>query len=144
MEILDDYDVIIDLVKTKLNHNNENYHKINTLKNYPDGLHYEGFIHDCFSEPQRINEKDLDDFIKTKKNICVFWDDHSDYWIGVDNNFAKYGKRVVLKCSGEEFITIKNDLPDDIYITDPNITFLVAYTHSYFDATTRFCSVAKV
>ena len=82
--------------------------------------------------------------LRLKKNICVFWDDHSDYWIGVDNNFAKYGKRVVLKCSGEEFITIKNDLPDDIYITDPNITFLVAYTHSYFDATTRFCSVAKV
>ena len=144
MELLNNYEIMIELVKTKLDHNNENYQKINTLINYPDGLHYEGYIHDCFNEPQYINEKDLDDFIMPKKNIYVFWGNHSDYWIGIDNYFTKYGKKVVLKCSEKEFIKIKNDLPDDIYVTNQNITFLVAYTHSYFDAQTRFCSVAKV
>ena len=96
------------------------------------------------NEPQRIAERELDKFIEPKKNILVFWDDHSDYWIGIEDYFKKCGKRVVLKCSGKEFLEMKNDLPDDVYITDHSISFLVAYTHSYFDAKTRFCSVAKV
>lgn len=144
MDRLYNYDEIIDLIKTKLNHKKEFYQRIITLKDYPDGKHYEGYIHDCFNEPQRIAERELDKFIEPKKNILVFWDDHSDYWIGIEDYFKKCGKRVVLKCSGKEFLEMKNDLPDDVYITDHSISFLVAYTHSYFDAKTRFCSVAKV
>lgn len=144
MQSLNNYDDIIDLIKTKLNHEKESYQLITTLKDYPDGKHYEGFIRDCFNEPKRIDEQDLDDFVKPKKDILVFWDDHSDYWIGIKDYFKKFGKRVVLKCSGEEFLEIKNELPEDVYITDKDITFLVAYTHSYFNGQTRFCSIAKV
>lgn len=144
MKTLYNYDEFIDLIKTKLNHEKEFYQRIITLKDYPDGKHYEGFIHDCFIEPQRISEQDLDNFVKHKEDILVFWDDHSDYWIGIKDYFKKCGKRVVLKCSGEEFLEMKNDLPEDVYITDNNVSFLVAYTHSYYDAQTRFCSVAKV
>lgn len=146
MEKIYSYDDFLGRIRNKLEHDTEFYPRTTILKEYPDGKYYEGYLWDCFMQPKQIKESELDEFILHKEEIYVFWDNHSLYRVNQENYF-KYGRKVILIMSGNEFMKIKEELPEDVYITDREINFLVAYTHEWCSFTKgeileeRYCLV---
>lgn len=117
-----------------VNEATELYEKhIATTKRYVDGYCYDGYLWDFLKKPQQVSEKYCIDFLNSiDVPFYIMWDLHScekiligDYW--------KYPKEAVLECTFNEFLNIKNDLPEDLYIFDDDFTWSFTLTHEWIN-----------
>lgn len=102
-----------------------------------DGLCYIGYLWDCLINPSIISEQKADQLLQEKRDFYIMWDIHScerilipDYW--------KFPKTRIL-CADAWLETLKNDLPEDIYIFDDTFSWSIIYTHETNAKKSRYC-----
>lgn len=143
---------ILDLYKTKkirkdfteyfVDVNSDYYlHRIKNKKLFSDGYCYTGYLWDCFKNPTVQTPDFCLQLIKRFKVFYVFWDIHSCENILIPN-YWKYPKDSVLKLDYFEFCSIKNDLPEDIYVFDDSFLWCIAFTHEQYKEQ-QFCVLTQ-
>ena len=116
---------------------------IATLKKYPDGMCYDGYLWDSLKADYEIIEKTMEqaiDYLIAKGDVFVMWDNYSNHRV-FDNAILSYNypKKTIIQMNSAELCKyIKNEwgdyfnkkyLPDDIYIFDNSFNWYVIFTH---------------
>jgi hypothetical protein len=100
------------------------------LKQYSDGLCYEGYLWDFLYDFSKIYFDDLQKYRSAIKKINVFWDIHSSEKILI-NDYWKFNKDSVIELDFNLLLDNLGYLPEDIYISNENIEWSLILTHEY-------------
>jgi hypothetical protein len=133
MDVLQSKDIRKTYIDNFINKNDHYHLYIETMHEFIDDWCYLGYLWDLLKKSEQISEEFCYDFLaKQKSPIYIFCDIHScekillrDYW--------KYPKEAILKMNYEEFIHIKTQLPEDIYIFNLDYKWTIVLTHEYFE-----------
>lgn len=113
--------------------------RIAIRRRFRDGDHYTGYLwgslkqSECIPEARILaNDRRLDD------RVWVFWDLHSNQQQVVPN-YWKFPKAAVLEVRYGDLLAGLHHLPEDIYITDEEMTWSVVLTHEYLEGDVRIC-----
>jgi hypothetical protein len=106
-------------------------------KNCIDGCCYSGYLWECFGNFNVIDESLGENILEKYKDFYVFWDINSCEKILIPN-YWKFPKKSFLKINYFDFISIKSQLPEDIYLFTDDMSFTIAFTHEYINGK-RFC-----
>ena len=108
---------------------------------FSDGPCYTGYLWDCLLNASIISEREADQLLKNKKKIFIMWDIHSRDRILIPN-YWKFPKSSIL-CADSWIETLKNDLPEDVYVFDDTLSWSVIYTHETDTKNMRYCLLVK-
>ena len=103
---------------------------------FSDGLCYTGYLWDCLINPNVISEYEADQLLQEKTKIFIMWDIHSCERI-FTSNYWKFSKAKVL-CV-DNWLDIKDNLPEDVYVFDDSFNWSIVYTHETDDKENRYC-----
>lgn len=157
------FDIVPDNKKGKLrnsfveafvNTSTEYYKKyISNLKEYPDGLCYDGYLWDSLKVDYEQVESSMEDaiqYLKEKDTVYVMWDIYSLYRVAEYRILTnKYPKDTIIKTDSLElckfildewkweFASDNQYLPEDIYIFDETMKWFVIFTHETYDSSTK-------
>jgi hypothetical protein len=126
---------------------------IETLKEYPDGMCYDGYLWDSLKADYKQTERTMEqavEYLKNKDNVFVMWDIYSKHRV-YDNRILpnKYPKDTVIEINtielcpilekewGDNFFTENKYLPEDIYVFDRGMKWYVIFTHEGYDSLTK-------
>lgn len=101
--------------------------RIKTRIRFSDGMCYVGYLWDCLKKSVVVSKKEIDQKLKTKKDIYIMWDIHSADNIFIPN-YWKYPKECIVRTKLwiEEMY---KELPEDVYIFDDTFTWTAIFTH---------------
>lgn len=134
--------------------NNEYYKKyIATLKQYPDGLCYDGYLWDVLNEPYencKVLQEEAISFLKNKTQVFVMWDIYSNSRVVMNDKIRLNNpKDCIISVDANELCDLilsewSNDLsindrylPTDIYVFDDVMNWCVVFTHEGDDSFTN-------
>lgn len=127
----------------------EHYKKyISTLREYPDGMCYTGYLWDCLKADYKVVERNMEQaisYLLPKGNVFVMWDIFSKKRVfhnsKLSNNYAK--DTVISVDSSELCKFIQSEwmdyflnniyLPEDIYVFDKSMEWYVIFTHEGYE-----------
>ncbi len=121
-----------------INKNTSVFQEINSPILCSDGYCYLPYLWDTLKNCRVCSEKQLIRGLESKRQFYIMWDIHSKDFIYIEN-YWKYPKECILKVTYDEFISIKNDLPEDIYFFDDSFEWGYALTHETITGQKRYC-----
>jgi len=126
---------------------------INTLKEYSDGMCYDGYLWDSLKADYKQIERTMEqaiEYLKHKGNVFVMWDIYSQHRVYDNSKLAiNYPKDTVIETNslelcklieaewGNYLIGDESFLPEDIYIYDEKLDWYVIFTHEGYDSYTN-------
>jgi hypothetical protein len=126
---------------------------IATLKEYPDGMCYDGYLWDSLKADHKQIERTMEqaiEYLKHKDNVFVMWDIYSRHRVYDNSKLAtNYPKDTVIEINSLELCRLietewsnylidnVNCLPEDIYIYDEKLNWYVIFTHEGYDSYTN-------
>lgn len=130
--------------------NADNYKKdITTLKEYSDGMCYDGYLWDSLKADYTQIERTMEQamaYLKNKGNVFVMWDIFSKQRVPLSRILSnKYPKDTLIEIDSlelsqfisrewsEDYRSDEKYLPEDIYIFDNAMNWYVIYTHEGYD-----------
>ena|ERR1044071_3507421 len=112
-------------------------HHIALLRQYSDGMHYEGYLWECLRKWSKITIERLRLDASHHGELFVLADDHSRdkipggrLWPYRSCSVARFDAQLLLRCL--------DVLPDDIYIFDSTLSWTLIATHED-DGKRRIC-----
>ena len=139
-------------IKEFINTNHEYFRKyIGTLRKYPDGLCYDGYLWDVLNEAydnSRVLQEKAITLLKSKSLVYVMWDIYSNYRV-VMNDIIRLNnpKDTIISVNANELCDLieyewaadwdlgERYLPEDIYIFDNSMNWCIIFTHEGDDST---------
>jgi hypothetical protein len=133
-------------IKNFINTEHEHYKKyIATLKEYSDGMCYDGYLWDALNEPYditvRTQEKAIE-YLMEKDTVFVMWDIYSNKKVRLNDKIRLNNpKDTIISVKAQKLCeTIEYEwnigwnlenryLPEDIYIFDDTMKWCVIFTH---------------
>jgi len=104
---------------------------------FSDGVHYEGYLWDCFRGAQRITVQRFRSEVARHREVFVMADDHSrdrvmgpPLWPEAPYSVARFKASALLRSLGW--------LPEDIYVFDESVCWTLVLTHEH-DQKRRYC-----
>ena len=102
--------------------------RIEKLREFSDGLCYEGYLWDFLKSETYIGDTQIENYRKFLKQVFVFWDNNSrdrifikDYW--------KFGKKDMIELDYNLLLDHLEFFPEDIYITNETLRWTIVFTH---------------
>lgn len=121
-----------------LNTSSEYYkNNIQQKRMFIDGPCYTGYLWDCLRNPVIISEHQADELLQKKRGIYMMWDIHSCERILIPK-YWKFPKTSVLYADAWSE-TIKDSLPEDVYVFDDTFSWSIIYTHETDIRNNRYC-----
>lgn len=113
---------------------------IGTYELYSDGYCYSGYLWEYLKRIRVVSERFCFDWLNNyaQDKIFILWDIHSKEKVFVDD-YWKYPKHSILEICKDEFNSIVDLLPEDIYIYDKSYEWTIALTHEWIDDNRRYC-----
>jgi hypothetical protein len=128
----------------------ESYKKhIATLKEYPDGMCYDGYLWDSLKADYTLIERKMEQaitFLESKGKVFVMWDIFSKHRVPLNRIFSsKYPKDTLIEIDSlelskfisrewrEDYRSDEKYLPEDFYIFDNTMNWYVIFTHEGYD-----------
>ncbi|MDR3292903.1 MAG: hypothetical protein LBT20_02230 [Clostridiales bacterium] len=132
-------------IEVFVNKNDYFYESIDRLRQFKDGLCYEGYLWDCLKNYTRVSSLYCHAFLDNlTDDFYVMRDIHSAEKIFIED-YWKYPKEAVLKLSCKEFKTLQDRLPEDVYLFDLTYSWTVVFTHEYNEKKNkRYCFTGRV
>lgn len=130
-------------VKAFINVNCEYYQKnISKLREYSDGMFYDGYLWDCYKKPLLKDEQSLMTILESKGSVFIMWDLHSSEKVLLPHGF-EFSGNPILGVNNTELQRLLPLLPEDLYFFDDTYLWTVALTHEYLDDDQRYCMLAS-
>lgn len=137
-----------------VNSDSEHFKKyIDTLKQYPDGLCYDGYLWDCLKIDYSLRETTMEQailYLKNKSRVFVMWDIFSKYRVPIKRILSDdYPKDTIIEIDSLELCqVIQNEwcnqdvtkgkyLPEDIYVFDNTMNWYVVFTHEGYESSIK-------
>lgn len=121
-----------------VNRETQTFKKISKRRLCSDGYCYTGYLWDTLKSVRVCSEKFVESGLEKLSRFYILWDIHSKDFIFIED-YWKYPKEAVLSLNFGEFIKIKKDLPEDIYIFDGTFNSGYVLTHEYLKKDKRYC-----
>ena len=116
---------------------------IGSLKQFSDGLFYEGYLWDCLKNAQVIQCNELCSSLRRNiRRTMVMWDLHSQKKIPVPNYWLFERDRII-EVTSDVLVDNVGYLPEDIYIFDEGMTWTLVTTHEHAANGERICIRAE-
>ena len=121
----------------------EHYNRyIASLRQFSDGVHYEGYLWDCLRSPTRITVERFRHEVIRHPEVFVLADDHSrDRIPGAP--LWPYPPYSVARFQPQTLLESLDTLPEDIYVFDSSVSWTLVFTHED-DGRRRICAAVGI
>ena len=121
-----------------INQNTKIFQQIKNPILCSDGYCYIPYLWDTLKKCRICDEEKIEHVLEIKNQFYIMWDIHSRDFIWIDN-YWKYPKEAILKVTFNDYINIRNSLPEDIYFFDDSFAWGYSLTHETLNKQKRYC-----
>ena len=107
-------------------------YRIKNKRSFSDGFHSSGYLWDCLKDYQKISERALYLKLEAIGTFYVTADDLSRDQV-LNERLWPFKRESVAEFSYEEFYTVRDRLPEDLYFFTGEMDFMLALTHEEDD-----------
>lgn len=115
--------------------------RIGLRRDFADGSCYTGYLWDYMRNASPVAEEQLWRLLSELDTVFVLWDIHSSERIRIPN-YWKFSKDAVLKCAPAVLRAGAHLLPEDIYVTNEDRSWLAIFTHEEVNGQ-RWCLLSE-